>query len=92
TIHFMYNFRRYYDVTHNAYEAIKETLLGTGRALLITSLVLSASFLSLILGTLKSTSSFGYYTAITIILALLADFLVAPALMVLYVGSKNERK
>jgi len=91
TIHFMYNFRRYYDLTHDAYEAIKETLLGTGRALLITPLVLSASFFSLILGTLKSTSSFGFYTAITILFALLADFLVAPALMVLYVGRKQSK-
>jgi predicted RND superfamily exporter protein len=92
TIHFMYNFRRYYDVTHDAYESIKETLLGTGRALLITSLVLSACFFSLILGTLKSTSSFGYYTAITILLALAADFLLAPALMVMYVQRKTGKQ
>ncbi|MCJ7772829.1 MAG: efflux RND transporter permease subunit, partial [Desulfobacterales bacterium] len=91
TIHFMYNFRRYYDFTKDSYEAIKETLLGTGRAMLITSLVLSASFFSLILATLKSTSSFGYYTAITVLIALLADFLVAPALMVLYIGKKKEQ-
>lgn len=90
TIHFMYNFRRYYDFTKDSYTAIRETLLGTGRALLITSLVLSACFFSLILATLKSTSSFGIYTAVTILIALAADFLLAPALMVMYVGRKRK--
>ncbi len=89
TIHFMHNFRRYYDLTKDAYTAIRETLLGTGRALLITSLVLSSCFFSLILGTLKSTSSFGFYTAITIVIAFFADFLLSPALLVLYVGRKK---
>lgn len=89
TIHFMHNYRRYYDITKNSYAAIKETLLGTGRALLITSLVLSANFFSLMTATLKSTTSFGRYTGITILLALLADFLVAPALMVMYAKQKN---
>ncbi len=83
TVHFMYNFQRYYNQTGNARTAIQETLLGTGRAMLITSLVLSTGFFVLMAATLNHLVRFGLFTGITILLALLADFLLAPALMVL---------
>ncbi|MFO7559381.1 MAG: MMPL family transporter [Desulfobacterales bacterium] len=83
TMHFMYNFRKYYGLSGNVHEAIRETLLGTGRAILITSLVLSASFFSIMGSTLKSSINFGFYTGLVILAALLADFLLAPALMTL---------
>jgi predicted RND superfamily exporter protein len=83
TVHFMHNFRRYYDKTGDSYAAIRATLLGTGRALLITTLVLSSGFFVLTVASMKNFVQFGLFTGITIIFALLADFLVAPALMVL---------
>jgi predicted RND superfamily exporter protein len=83
TMHFMYNFRKYYDITGDAKKAVQETLLGTGRAILITSVVLSSSFFILMIATLENSDSFGLFTGIVIILALLADFLLAPALMVM---------
>jgi hypothetical protein len=83
TVHFMHNFRRYYDKTGDTYKAIRATLLGTGRALLITSLVLSSGFFVLTVASMKNFVQFGFFTGITILFALLADFLVAPALMVL---------
>jgi predicted RND superfamily exporter protein len=81
TMHFMYNFRKYYGLTGNVHEAIRETLLGTGRAILITSLVLSASFFSIMFSSLRSSVNFGFYTGLVILAALLADFLLAPALL-----------
>jgi predicted RND superfamily exporter protein len=91
TIHFMYNFRRYYMKTNDAYISVRETLLSTGRALLITTLILSAGFFCIMFGSLKNFAQFGFFTGLTIILALLADFLVAPALMVLMIR-KNKIK
>ena len=81
TVHFMYNFRRYYQKRGDAYHAIRETLLGTGRALLITSLVLSTGFFADMFATLTHIQRFGFFTGMTILVALLADFVVAPALM-----------
>jgi predicted RND superfamily exporter protein len=89
TMHFMYNFRKYYKLTGNVQEAIRETFLGTGRAILITSLVLSASFFSVMFATLKSSINFGFYTGLVILVALLADFLLAPALMT--ISLKNRK-
>ena len=88
TIHFMYNFRRYYMKTNDAYIAVRETLLSTGRALLITTLILSAGFFCIMFGSLKNFVHFGFFTGLTIIFALLADFLVAPALMVFMIQKK----
>ena len=44
TLHFMYNFRKYFDQTGDASFSIEKTMLGTGRALLLTSVILSAGF------------------------------------------------
>ncbi len=90
TMHFMYNFRKYYDLTGDSTEAIKETLLGTGRALLITSLVLSANFIVIIFATLKASSTFGCLTAMVIMIALLTDFLLAPALMMIVTKKRSS--
>ncbi len=90
TIHFMYNFRKYYSLTGDSKKAIEETLLGTGRALLITSIVLCANFFTLLTGALNNSRIFGLFTGIVIIFALLADFILAPALMTLATKKRVE--
>ena len=83
TVHFMYNFQRYYLKTADPYLAIEKTLLGTGRALLITSLVLCTGFFILLSASLNNFVIFGFFTGVTILIALLADFILVPALMLL---------
>lgn len=82
-IHFMHGFRRIYIKTGDPAYAIEKTLLSTGRAMLITSIVLSLGFLVYIKAQMTIMASFGVITAVCIVLALLASYLVAPALMVL---------
>ncbi len=91
TIHFMYNFRKYYDISSDADTAIRETMLGTGRALFITSIVLSTNFLCLVLASLDHIARFGIFTGITIIFALLADFLLASAILTIIYKRKSIR-
>jgi predicted RND superfamily exporter protein len=82
TVHFIYNFQKYYERTSNPYEAVRETLLGTGRALLITSLVLCTGFFILMFASLNHLVNFGFFTGITILIALAADFFLMPAIMI----------
>ena len=82
TVHFIYNFQKYYERNSNPYEAVRETLLGTGRALLITSLVLCTGFFILMFASLNHLVNFGFFTGITILIALAADFFLMPAIMV----------
>ena len=82
-IHFMHGFRRLYLKTGDPVYAVEKTLMSTGRAMLITSIVLSLGFLVYINAKMTIMVGFGIITAGCIVLALLASYLLAPALMVL---------
>ena len=81
TIHFLHNLRRNLDRTGDVRRAIRDTLHSTGRAIFITSLVLASGMAIAITADLNSTANFGIITASTIVLALIADFFLVPALM-----------
>jgi hypothetical protein len=83
TIHFMHNFRRYYSDSGDVGDAVQKTLHTAGRAMLVTSVVLSLGFFIYLFASMNNLFYFGFLTGLTIILALLADFFLAPALMVL---------
>jgi len=85
TVHFMHNFRRYYNETGDVTEAVRQTLHTAGRAMLVTSVVLSLGFFVLMFASMNNVFYFGMLTGITILLALLADFLLAPALMAIFI-------
>ena len=92
TMHFMYNFRRYFNSGMDPKRAVRYTLLGTGRAMFITSIVLCAGFLVLLAASLSTSIQFGIFTALIILLALLADFILAPALMVILTRKEHEAR
>jgi len=81
TVHFMHNFRRYFEQSGDVRYAVRETLATTGQALLFTTIVLSSGFFIYMFATMKSLFHFGLVTGITIIVAFLADLVLAPALM-----------
>ncbi len=82
TIHFMHNFRRYFEQSGDAKQAVQETLHTAGRAMLVTSCVLSIGFFVFMFADMNNVSNFGLLTGTVILLALLADFFISPALMV----------
>jgi len=82
TIHFMHNFRRYYETSRDPKQAVFDTLHSTGRAMLVTTIVLSLGFFVFMFATMNNLFSFGLLTGFTIIAALASDYLIAPALMV----------
>jgi len=81
TIHFIHNFKRYYLETKDAAKAIEHTFYTTGKAMVITSVVLSLGFYAYMMANMTSVQNFGFLTGTVIIFALLADLLLAPALM-----------
>jgi predicted RND superfamily exporter protein len=88
TIHFMHNFRRYYEASGDPHQAVYETLHTSGRAMLVTTIVLSMGFFIYMFASLNNIIRFGFLTGVTLIAALLADYFLAPALMVMV----NKRK
>ena len=81
TIHFMHKFNRYFDELGDVEAAVSETLRTTGSALLFTTLVLMAGFQIFGLSEMANLRVFGLLSAFAAGVALLADLLVAPALL-----------
>jgi predicted RND superfamily exporter protein len=88
TIHFFYNFRKYFAQSGEVRSAVHRTLQTAGRAMLTTSVVLAIGFFIFMFAAMKNLFYFGLLTGTAIILALAADLCLAPALMALAVGGK----
>lgn len=90
-VHFMHNFRRFYDEGKSVEEAVRLTLTGSGRAMLITTIVLTLGFYVYLFASMANLVNFGLLAGTAIIVALVADFFLAPALMaLLYKNHKEE--
>lgn len=83
TVHFMHHYHRYFEKTGSAVQAVTQTLQTSGRAMLTTSIVLCVGFSMLIWSQMHNITNFGLLTASTIFMALIADLILAPALMIL---------
>lgn len=81
TIHLLTRYHNEFKKHRNYEKALIEAISNVGRALFITSVVLVAAFSTFMLATLESQIWFGILLTLTIILALVADFLVMPALI-----------
>jgi len=81
TIHFMHNYRRYHHETGDVKLAVRKTLLSSGRAMMVTTVVLAIGFFLYMGANLSNLVNFGLLTGFTVITALLADLFMAPALM-----------
>ena len=93
TVHFMSKYQRArVEKGYNAEQAVRYAFTSVGRALLVTSIVLIAGFLVLALSAFKLNSGMGLLTALVIALALVADFLLLPPLLMKLEEKSNEKK
>jgi predicted RND superfamily exporter protein len=90
TIHFFHNFRNYYKETGDVETAVIETLRIAGRALLTTTLILVSCFWLRLFSPLKVISDFGLIMGCSLLIAFLADVLMAPALLEMMYGNKTK--
>ena len=85
SIHFVSHYRRNRQEGLAVIDAIRSTTTGVGLALLNTSVVLTLGFSVFGLSDISHLVNFGLLTALTVITALLADFLLLPAVILLFV-------
>ena len=91
TIHFMHKFHRYFEQSGNVEAAVCETLRTTGSALLFTTFVLVAGFSVFGLSEMANMRIFGLLSAFAAAVALLADILIAPALLAVVEGARARK-
>ena len=83
TVHFLSKYlRARREKNLSPEDAVRYAFATVGRALLITSIVLVAGFLVLATSSFQLNSGMGLVTALVIVLALLADFLFLPPLLI----------
>ena len=90
TVHFMHNFRRYELKYNDVDKAVRLTLLTTGRAMIVTTIVLTFGFFVFMFASMSNIFNFGLLTGIAIVIAVLADFFLVPALMKVVIKSKKD--
>ena len=91
TIHLMSRVRYEFSRLGNYQAALRESLHHVGRAVVITSVALVIGFMVLTLSILDSEAVRGMLLATTIIAALVADFLLMPALILTFKPFGPER-
>ena len=89
TVHFMHNFNRYYAQTKNVDEAVLLTINSTGRAIFITSIVLSSGFLVFMFASMTNLYNFGLITGTVVLTAMLADLVLIGAMMKLILKTEK---
>lgn len=80
SIHYLARFRIEYLRRKAMYPALTATTIRTGRALIITSMILIAGFGTLVTSAFTSTALMGIFVCTTILAALISDLLILPAL------------
>ena len=81
TIHFLHQFRVHYDRNGHVEGAISHTLQHSGRALVVTSVILTGGFMVFIGASMYAIQRFGALISASIVLALLLDVSMTPALI-----------
>ncbi len=92
TTHMMFRFRHELAETpDDRGAALHRTLLGTGRAVIGSSIILAIGFSVLMLAEVKSISHFGLLCSVATVFALIADLIVTPAVLLAF-GAPSKRR
>ena len=81
TMHFMVRYNQQIRKTGDNHDAIRETMLEEARPIIATSIALTLGFATLAFSGFPPVSYFGLLSAMVIMLALFANFLITPVLL-----------
>jgi len=84
TIHFMSKLKLELSKGKPLMVAMKRTFLSTGRAIVLTTIILVAGFLMLLFSSFNTTFYLGLLISCTLIFALVSDLLFLPVLLMLF--------
>ena len=91
TIHIMSKMRIELAKGKSRLYALKRSYLSGGKAIIVTSIILSSGFFTLLLSDINSTFYTGYLVSLTLAFALVADLLLLPVLILWFYFPKNKK-
>ncbi len=80
TIHYIYRYKENLKLSKNNTEIIEKTHLTVGNAVLITSIAITAGFLTLCLSNFVPTIYFGLFTSLAMIFAMIGVLITLPSI------------
>ena len=89
TIHFISKLKLELDKGKSLLYALKRTYLSTGKAIIVTTIILAGGFLTLILSSFGGTYYTGLLVSLTLGLAVLADLSLLPVLLIMFFKKKK---
>jgi predicted RND superfamily exporter protein len=89
TIHFLARLRLEMKEGRKVIYCMKNAFLSTGKAVVVTALILCGGFFSLITSGFESTFYFGLLVSVTLFVAVLTDLLLFPLLVIWLVRDKK---
>lgn len=92
TIHFMSKLRLELAKGKSMLYALKRTHLSTGKAIIVTSIILCGGFLTLIFSGFLGTFYIGLLVSMTLLFAVLADLFLLPVLIMLFFKRTKKEK
>ena len=92
TIHFMSKFKLELNKGKGKLYALKRSYLSTGRAIVLTSLILCSGFLLLVFSEFLGTVYMGLMISITLFSAVIADLYLLPLLLLYFYSPKARHK
>jgi hypothetical protein len=90
TIHFLARLKLEIAQGKSVMYCVKRSFLSTGKAVVVTSLILCGGFLSLIGSGFESTYYFGLLVSITLLVAVVTDLLLFPLLVIWLIKDKKK--
>ena len=81
TIHYIYRYKENLKLGRNHSEMIEKTHLTVGNAVLITSIAITAGFLTLCLSNFVPTVYFGLFTSLAMIFAMIGVLITLPSIL-----------
>lgn len=90
TIHFISRLKIELSYGKSLLYALKRTYLETGKPIVLTTFILMGGFVSLMTSNFESTFYFGFLICITMFIAVAADLLLLPVLLLLIYGRRKK--
>jgi len=91
TIHFLSKLKLELSKGKSLLRALRTTYITTGKAIILTSLVLLAGFFMLILSDFEGTFAMGALVSLSLFIALLADLMLLPLLLIAFYRPRKPK-
>ena len=82
SIHILTRYKIYQTYKNDLYSALKSSFVQSGKAIIITTFIISAGFMALMFSDFKSIAQTGLFVSLCLLFALVLDLFLLPAILI----------